>query len=268
MFQIISHRLRDVPYIEAAYIRQEIRPQFVVVHYTAGYTAQSAIDTFRRAGAGVSAHLVLDRDGKLTQMVPFNRLAAHAGPSVYQGVQGLNAHSIGIEIVNIGWARKRADGKLIDSYGNVVPDRLDPESWIAAPNSRVGSGMLYWQPYTKEQLDVCAEIIRALIPVYNLKAAVTHEEIDTRGWKTDPGPAFPMSRMRALFRAAEQDEVVGLTYTVKPEALNLREGPGVQFSPIAILRRGERVRAISEDSGWTQVDASGRVGWVRRDLVA
>lgn len=266
--QISSHRLVGVDYIEASYVKEIIRPQFVVIHYTAGYTAKSAIDTFRRAGAGVSAHIVMERDGTLTQMVPFNRKAAHAGPSVYQGVQMLNGHSIGIEIVNIGWARKRSDGKLVDSYGNVVPDRLDPDSWIAAPHPRVGAGMLYWQPYTKEQIDATIDLVKVLIPAYGLKAAVTHEEIDTRGWKTDPGPAFPMSRIRALFRAAEQEEVVGLTYTVKPEALNLREGPGVAHAAIAVLKRGEKVKALDEANGWAQVDAAGRVGWVRRDLVA
>ena len=266
--QISSHKLVGVDYTPAALIGRIIKPQFVVIHYTAGYTAESAINTFAASGAKVSAHIVMDRNGELTQMVPFNCLAAHAGPSQYQGVQMLNGHSIGIEIVNIGWARKRSDGRLVDSYENVVPERLDPDSWIAAPHPRVGSGMLYWQPFTKAQIDTTIALVQALIPAYNLKAAVTHEEIDTRGWKTDPGPAFPMSRIRALFRGVEQNEVVGLTYTVKPEALNLREGPGVAHAAIAVLKRGEKVKALDEANGWAQVDAAGRVGWVRRDLVA
>lgn len=265
--QITSHRLVGVPYKAASLIGRIIDPKFVVIHYTAGYTAQSAIGTFAAAGAKVSAHIVMERDGTMTQMVPFNCLAAHAGPSQYQGYEMLNGHSIGIEIVNIGWARKQSDGRLVDSYGNIVPARLDPDSWIAAPHPRVGSGMLYWQPFTKEQIDTTIDLVKALIPAYDLKAAVTHEEIDTRGWKTDPGPAFPMSRIRALFRGVEQNDVVGLTYTVNPEALNMRSGPGTSNGVVAVLKRGERVRALEEASGWAKVDAAGRVGWVRRDLV-
>ncbi len=34
---------------------------------------------FRKLGAGRSAHLVIDTDGKVTQCVEFNRRAAHAG---------------------------------------------------------------------------------------------------------------------------------------------------------------------------------------------
>ena len=268
MLRIQNNRLIDARYIEAASIGPIIKPVFVTMHYTAGYTADSAISVFRNPKSGVSAHLILDRDGTWTQMVPFNRRANHAGPSIFQGVQMLNNHSIGIEMVNIGWARKRGDGRLVDSYNNVVSSAHEPDSWIAAPHPRVGSGMLYWQPYTHEQIEAAIELIKALIPLYPLRAVCTHEEIDTRGWKTDPGPAFPMSRMYSIFRGVEQDQVVGLTYTVKPEALNMRQGPGTTFTPIAVLKRGDKVKALSERDGWAEVDAMGRVGWVRRDLVA
>jgi AmpD protein len=46
----------------------------------------------------VSAHLLIRRDGSITQYVPFNRRAWHAGISDYQGRDRCNDFSIGIEL--------------------------------------------------------------------------------------------------------------------------------------------------------------------------
>lgn len=46
----------------------------------------------------VSSHLLIDRKGELTQFVPFNRRAWHAGKSCYQGREACNDFSIGIEL--------------------------------------------------------------------------------------------------------------------------------------------------------------------------
>ena len=46
----------------------------------------------------VSAHLLIRRDGRLTQFVPFHRRAWHAGESRFQGRARCNDFSIGIEL--------------------------------------------------------------------------------------------------------------------------------------------------------------------------
>ncbi|MCX8048722.1 MAG: 1,6-anhydro-N-acetylmuramyl-L-alanine amidase AmpD [Methylohalobius sp.] len=46
----------------------------------------------------VSAHLLIDRQGRLTQYVPFHRRAWHAGVSSFQGRERCNDFSIGIEL--------------------------------------------------------------------------------------------------------------------------------------------------------------------------
>jgi AmpD protein len=46
----------------------------------------------------VSAHLLIRRDGKIIQYVPFNQRAWHAGVSNYQGREKCNDFSIGIEL--------------------------------------------------------------------------------------------------------------------------------------------------------------------------
>lgn len=50
------------------------------------------------AGNRVSAHLLIDRKGNITQYVPFHKRAWHAGPSVYKGRQRCNDFSIGVEL--------------------------------------------------------------------------------------------------------------------------------------------------------------------------
>ena len=49
-------------------------------------------------GAEVSAHLLIERDGAITQFVNFNERAWHAGKSSYLGRSDCNDYSIGIEL--------------------------------------------------------------------------------------------------------------------------------------------------------------------------
>jgi len=49
-------------------------------------------------GLKVSAHLLIRRDGRLIQYVPFNKRAWHAGVSCYHGRARCNDFSIGIEL--------------------------------------------------------------------------------------------------------------------------------------------------------------------------
>ncbi len=49
-------------------------------------------------GAEVSAHLFIERDGKITQFVNFDDRAWHAGKSSYLGRPDCNNYSIGIEL--------------------------------------------------------------------------------------------------------------------------------------------------------------------------
>lgn len=50
------------------------------------------------ASARVSAHLLIERDGRATQFVSFDRRAWHAGASEFEGRARCNDYSIGIEV--------------------------------------------------------------------------------------------------------------------------------------------------------------------------
>ncbi len=49
-------------------------------------------------GVTVSAHLFIRRSGQIVQLVPFNKRAWHAGVSIFEGTEGCNDFSIGIEL--------------------------------------------------------------------------------------------------------------------------------------------------------------------------
>lgn len=46
----------------------------------------------------VSAHLLVERDGRITQFVPLHRRAWHAGQSRFRGREAVNDFSIGVEL--------------------------------------------------------------------------------------------------------------------------------------------------------------------------
>ena len=88
---------RDTPNIGGP-----IEPRYLVYHFTAGRNAKSAVSWLCNRRAKASAHLVVARDGGITQLAPFNIKNWHAGRSHWNGLEGLNSYSIGIEMDNAG----------------------------------------------------------------------------------------------------------------------------------------------------------------------
>jgi N-acetylmuramoyl-L-alanine amidase len=98
----VSLRIRDLPSPN-----HDERPagapiDMLILHYTGMKTVREAIDRLRDPAARVSSHYVVDEDGAVLRLVPEARRAFHAGVSYWRGHSGLNARSIGIEIVNPG----------------------------------------------------------------------------------------------------------------------------------------------------------------------
>jgi N-acetylmuramoyl-L-alanine amidase len=74
----------------------------LVLHYTGMADAETAVARLCDPAAKVSAHYVVLEDGTVLRLVDETEVAWHAGISAWRGRQGLNATSIGIEIVNRG----------------------------------------------------------------------------------------------------------------------------------------------------------------------
>jgi N-acetylmuramoyl-L-alanine amidase len=126
-----------------------------------------------------SAHILIDRDGKVIQQVPFNFISYHA--------KEYNKSSIGIELINIGQLKKTDTG-----YVSFYRQKVD--------NAKVdsnGSG-IYWEKYTDAQIETAYQICKLLVNDYRINTIVGHAEINKN--KTDPGPFFPIAKFRQLLK--------------------------------------------------------------------
>ena len=74
----------------------------LVLHYTGMHSGEEAIQRLCDAQAKVSAHYVVEEEGRIFSLVDEASRAWHAGISEWRGRGNVNAHSIGIEIVNPG----------------------------------------------------------------------------------------------------------------------------------------------------------------------
>lgn len=164
------------------------RPRFLILHYTAGGTLSGAVNWFTQPASKASAHLVIGQDGAITQMMPFDRIAWHAGVAAWQGQSGLNRHSVGIELVN--WGRLiGGPGQWKSHTGKAIPDhRVIKAAHKQAPGKTGG-----WETYDVAQIDAAVKAARAIVRRYGIPEShvLGHDDI-APGRKSDPGPAFNM----------------------------------------------------------------------------
>ncbi len=230
----------------------------VVMHYTAG-PYQTSLRTLINPKVRASAHVIIDRNGSITQLIPFNLMAWHAGESYYKGRVGYNKYSIGIEMVNSGYLTK--SGNIYRAwYG----EAFNPSDVVEAIH-RNQSVPKFWHVYTPEQIDSAYDLVELLIETYGIKNILGHEEVAPKR-KTDPGPAFPLDkfRERLLGTTRDQDgsEPLPDTGRIIAASLNIRSLPNTNAPAIAKpLTKGQKVMILDESNGWYKVSVS-IVGWV------
>lgn len=113
------------------------------------------------AALQVSAHLFIERDGRITQFVSFADRAWHAGVSSFEGVANCNDYSIGIEL-----------------------EGTDDQEF---------AGIQY------EQLAKVTRQLLLTYPTLTPERITGHEHI-APGRKSDPGPCFDWSHYLALIK--------------------------------------------------------------------
>ena len=77
-------------------------PDMIILHYTGMAYGPSALARLTDPAAKVSAHYMVEEDGRVFALVPEARRAWHAGKSFWRGQADINAASVGVEIVNPG----------------------------------------------------------------------------------------------------------------------------------------------------------------------
>jgi N-acetylmuramoyl-L-alanine amidase len=133
----------------------------IVLHHTASNNGAADLAHMRNPKSEVSAHYMVDRDGKIYQLVGDSKRAWHAGKGELHGVPtDVNGRSIGIEIVNDG------SGKT---------------------------------PFTEAQMKSLTQLTGYLKQQYNVPMSniVGHKDVAVpKGRKSDPAPNFDWNRLR------------------------------------------------------------------------
>lgn len=168
---------RHLSYVQHLPVREAASIGLVVIHCTELPDLDTAREYGRRilypeSKTGNSGHYYIDRDGRIEEWVPPERVAHHA--------RAYNSDSIGIELVNRGRFPNWLDSRRQDLT----------------------------EPYPEEQIQALLELLAGLercLP--ELRGIAGHEDLDRERVpatddprlrvyrKRDPGPLFPWPRV-------------------------------------------------------------------------
>ena len=160
------------------------RVKSIVIHYTAIDFAESV--TALVDEGGLSAHYLVPepndpsyQSNKLSvlQLVDESNRAWHAGKSYWQGREGLNDSSIGIEIVNVPHCQYHADDTINNRYG--------------------ANRECDYPHFDPQQVTLVIALLQDILtrhPDIHPTAIIGHADIAPQR-KSDPGPRFPWQQL-------------------------------------------------------------------------
>lgn len=246
------------------------RPKFVVMHFTANGSARGALDWLCNPIAKASAHFVIGPDGDVTQLAELNEKTWHAGKSSWKGLNGLNSHSVGVEMVNWGGMKGARGGWKSWTGTSVLDDRV-----IEAAHRNTPGQMRGWEIYDAAQIDAAAGVVAAIADAYGVgpREIIGHDDISPIR-KTDPGPAWDMESFRTLvFGHAEDDAEIDVFEVSAATGLNMRTAAGIGGAVIELLPVGTRVTVAERDGLWWLVakikdGQPDTTGWVHSNWLA
>ena len=255
--KIKNHRLMNadgtaVTFRPSPNIGGSLQHKYLVLHFTAGRSATESVDWLANKRAKASAHVVIGRDGSVTQLIPFDRVAWHAGASSWEGCQGLNNYSIGIELDNAG--RLTRQGNCWRAWFGIEY----PETEVIQAVHKHETNLCGWHDYTPEQIESTLKVAGILIEKYSLSDVLGHEDIAPHR-KCDPGPAFPTASFRSRLMGRAEDTLPDYKTTTQ---LNIRSGPGAQNPPLTEnpLPSGTSVQFMAAEGAWWKVDVTSAPG--------
>ena len=209
---------------------QSSRIDHLVIHITSGDFAESMRVLTQRTERPVSAHYLVPERGDITyprrrlrvhRLVDEQRRAWHAGQSHWRGEQGLNASSIGIEIVN-----------------QSACAATDPGSGTGTPQDSCR-----FHDFDAEQIDLVIELVLDILdrhPGIDPVDVVGHADIASDR-RLDPGPTFPWRTLYEHGIGAWYDDETLAGYTERFEA---------QPPDLVLLQRGLNLYGYDiEDTG-------------------
>lgn len=196
MLRISNNRITTADYVQAGSFGGPLNRdlmRYVVAHDTAGRSAESTVQYLNR-NVKASYHVVIARDGTMTQLVSLACQAHHAGRSALPDkpwVQGLNRCSYGIAFDSPGQLDEHGTSWFGERYTDAVPD---------------ATGAL-WRPYTDEQLRTFETLVETLDYQYDIAGVYSHRAVATpAGRKNDTSPLLD-GFLRAMHHRVEDKQV-------------------------------------------------------------
>ena len=113
--------------------------KFVILHTTEG----AAAGALKKLSANGECHYVIDADGKIYRIIDRSRVAFHCGLSMWNGLENLDRHSIGIEMV--GYHDKKPSAAQIKSLKALLAE-LKRDYAISDENVLTHSMVAYGTP--------------------------------------------------------------------------------------------------------------------------
>ena len=230
----------NVIYIESA--NQNSRVDYVVIHATSANFAESVRLLTTRTGYPVSAHYLIPDENdptyghrrlRLHQFVKESQRAWHAGVSYWAGDTGLNARSIGIEIVNEFSCELNTDAA--EDIGPDAAEDIGPDALVCD-----------FPLFSEAQIEMLIELLRGIQqrhPRIGPLDFVAHSDIAVpHRRRSDPGPHFPWRRLYDEGIGAWYDEETRLQYVERFE----NRPPTVERLQAALLRLGYLVEPTGE----------------------
>lgn len=244
--------------------------KYIIVHFTTGTRVESTIAHFRNENSVVSAHVLIGRDGRVIQFLPFDKIAFHAGKSWWESDEDLNTMSIGIELDNAGSLKETPEGWFRKKI-RIPDDRVKRAAYWRESKVRG------WEIFPQTQLDVLERVVRALVDRYGGPDQIEmlgHDDVNLAN-RQDPGAVFPMPELRekiwgrkeARYKVHTLDKSAGMYANVEGNLPN----PKTQPSEGGALPSGSVVKRIREAGNWSLVtvirsknqNLRKRSGWIR-----
>ncbi|ALI54929.1 N-acetylmuramoyl-L-alanine amidase [Celeribacter marinus] len=193
--------------------RGGVRPDMVVLHYTAMALAHEACARLCAPEFEVSAHYLIDETGSIYRLVDENDRAWHAGAGQWGDVTDVNSHSIGIELSNTGTTPFAAaqmnalEALLADILARhaIAPERVIGHSDMA-PSRKIDPGARFdWRRLARQGLSVWPEVQR----VSAVCQASFDAALDAFGYAPCQTPDARLKAFRDRFRGCDDGPLDG-----------------------------------------------------------
>lgn len=186
----------------------------LILHYTGMKTGAEALARMCDPAAKVSAHYMVEEDGRIFKLVDEDKRAWHAGVSEWQGETNINSNSIGIEIVNGGHDWPLEEGRL--------------------------------PPFPDVQINAVIALSKAIFKRHGELTVLGHSDI-APARKIDPGEHFPWAGLAAA-GLGYWPEVQSEDRRVLFEEGSRDRGVAITQRGLAHIGYGARVTGVMDDA--------------------